>query len=329
MKLEEFGWDSWFEEQYNKLNVNLKPGRVVLQSETLMVLCEDGIVEAEISDRLNYSVVDNDDLPVIGDWVFLIPGGEGVRAQIYDVLPRKTVFLSRDSEDQWNEVLLGANIDYICIVVSLSEVPDFSVIKMLADSVTASGAIPLLLFSKADLSDENETRNIIEKEFADIKVFFMSTTTGEGVEEFKKSLECGKTYSFTGFIGAGKSSIISAIAGENSEDGMDLFRAENGSIIVDTDEISGVSVSSNDNLQQDNFDDFMELAENCRYSDCRHNNEPGCAVLNAVENGDVDLARYKSFIQMLKKQAFTGERGVRAFDVSQKKKRRVQKTGEW
>ena len=115
MKLEEFGWDSWFEEQYNKLNVNLKPGRVVLQSETLMVLCEDGIVEAEISDRLNYSVVDNDDLPVIGDWVFLIPGGDGVRAQIYDVLPRKTVFISRDPGDQLDDVLLGANIDYICI----------------------------------------------------------------------------------------------------------------------------------------------------------------------------------------------------------------------
>ena len=329
MKLEEFGWDSWFKEQYDKLNVNLKPGRVVLQSETLMVLCDDGIVEAEISDRLNYSVVDNDELPVIGDWVLLIPGGDGVRAQVYDVLPRKTVFLSKDPDDQWNDVLLGANIDYICIVVSLSEMPDFPVIKMLSDSVTNSGAVPLLLFSKADLSDENDKRSNIEKEFAGITVFFMSTATGEGVEEFKKSLECGKTYSFTGFTGAGKSSIIYAIAGENSEDGMDLFKAENGSIIVDTDEISGVSVSGDDYFQQDNFDDFMELSEKCRYSDCRHNNEPGCAVLNAVENGDVDLSRYKSFIQMLKKQAFAGERGVRASDAFQKKKRRVQKTGEW
>jgi ribosome biogenesis GTPase len=336
MKLEEFGWDSWFEEQYNKLNVNLKPGRVVLQSETLMVLCEDGIVEAVISDRLNYSVVDNDELPVIGDWVFLIPGGDGVRAQIYDVLPRKTVFISKDPDDEWNDVLLGANIDYICIVASLSEMPDFSVIKMLADSVVKGGAVPLLLFNKTDLSDGNEKRSIIGKEFSGINVFFMSTATGEGVEEFKKSLECGKTYSFTGFIGAGKSSIISAIAGENSENGMDLFRAENGSIIVDTDEISGVSVFSNENFQLDNFDDFMELAKNCRYSDCRHNNEPGCAVLNAVENGDVDLSRYKSFIQMLKKEAFAGEKGVRASDSQQKKKRkeatkkaRISESGEW
>ena len=200
---------------------------------------------------------------------------------------------------------------------------------MVVDSGTERGAVSLLILSKSDLSDENDKRSNIEEEFTGIKVFFISTATGEGVDEFKKSLECGKTYSFTGFIGAGKSSIISAIAGKNSEDGIDLFRAENGSIIVDTDEISGVSVPSNENFQQDNFDDFMELAENCRYSDCRHNNEPGCAVLNAVENGEVDLARYKSFIQMLKKQAFPGERGVRASDVFQKKKRRVQKTGEW
>jgi ribosome biogenesis GTPase len=336
MKLEEFGWDSWFEEQYNKLNVNLKPGRVVLQSETLMVLCEDGIVEAEISDRLNYSVVDNDDLPVIGDWVLLIPGGDGVRAQIYDVLPRKTVFLSKDLDDQWKDVFLGANIDYICIVVSLSEMPDFPVIKMLSDSVIKSGAVPLFLFSKADLSDGNDKRNIIGKEFSGINIFFMSTATGEGLEEFKKSLECGKTYSFTGFIGAGKSSIISAVAGENSENGMDLFRAENGSIIVDTDEISGVSVPGNENFQLDNFDDFIELAVNCRYNDCRHNNEPGCAVLNAVENGEVDFSRYKSFIQMLKKEAFAGEKGVRASDSQQKKKRkeatkkaRISESGEW
>lgn len=329
MKLEEFGWDSWFEEQYNKLNVNLKPGRVVFQSERLMVWCEDGIVEAKISDRLNYSVVNDDELPVIGDWVFLIPGGDGVRAEIYDVLPRKTLFLSKDPDDQWKDLLLGANIDYIYIVASLSEMPDFSVIKMLVESVTRGGAVPLLIFSKADLSDENDKRSDIEKEFAGMKIFFISTATGEGLEEFKKSLECGKTYSFTGFTGAGKSSVISAITGENIKDGMNLFRAENGSIIVDTDEISGVSVSSNDSFYQDNFEDFMELAENCRYSDCRHNNEPGCSVMNAVENGDVDLFRYKSFIQMLKKQAFPGGRGVRGADVFQKKKRRVQKTGEW
>jgi len=323
MRLEDFGWDAWFKEQYNKLNVNLKPGRVVLQSETLMVLCEDGIVEAEISDRLNYSVVDNDDLPVIGDWVFLIPGEDGVRAQIYDVIPRKSVFIPKDPDDEWSEILLGANIDYICIVVSMSEMPDFSVIHKLAQGIIENGAAPLLLFSKTDLTEDDKRKTQIEKEFSSFKVFFLSSASGEGVDDFKNHMEYGKTYSFTGITGAGKSSIIAAIAGGNSGKGMDLFRAENGAIIVDTEEISGVSVSSDDSFQQDDFDDFKELAENCRYGDCRHDNEPGCAVLNAVENGEVDQIRYKSFKQMLKKQVFSVERkGVRALDSLQKKKRK-------
>ena len=319
MKLEDFGWDAWFAEQYGKLNMNLMPGRVVLQSEPVMVLCEDGIIEAEISDRLNYSIVSDDELPVIGDWVFLMPGDEGVRAQIYDVMPRRSVFLSKDPGDEWSEILLGANIDYICIVTSIPELPDFSIIHQLALSVIENGAEPLILFSKTDLADEEKNRPLLENEFKDYKIYFLSSASGEGIDDFRKSMEYGKTYSFTGFIGAGKSSIISAIAGGNSETGMDLFITENGPIIVDTDEISGVSVSTNDN-SQDKFDDFFELAENCRYSDCTHCNEPGCAVLDAVDNGDVVLSRYKSFIQMLKKQVFSMEKGVRASDSQHKKK---------
>lgn len=335
MKLEDFGWDKWFDEQYGKLNMHLKPGRVVLQSEPVMVICEEGLIEAEISDRLNYSIVSHDELPVIGDWVFLIPGDEGVRAQIYDVIPRKSVFLSKDPEDEWSEILLGANIDYICIVVSMSEIPDFGIIHQIARGIIENGAAPLLLFSKTDLSDDDNTRVVLENEFHDYKIFFLSSATGEGVEDFKKSMEYGKTYSFTGFIGAGKSSIIEVVAGGNSGAGMDLFRSESGAIIVDTDEISGVSVSTNDSYK-DNFDDFIELSENCRYSDCRHSNEPGCAVLDAVENGDVDFSRYKSFLQMLKKQVFSVEKGVRASESQHKKKRkeslkkaRNPESGEW
>ncbi len=337
MRLEDFGWDAWFDEQYGKLNMNLKPGRVVLQSEPVMVLCEEGIIEAEISDRLNYSIVSDDDLPVIGDWVLLISGGEGVRAQIYDVLPRKSVFMSIDPEDEWSEILPGANIDYMCIVVSMSEMPDFSFIHKLARGIIENGAAPLLLFSKTDLTEDDKIITQIEEEFSSFKVFSLSSVSRDGLDDFKNYMEYGKTYSFTGFIGAGKSSIIAAIAGENCGEGMGLFRADNGAIIIDTDEISGVSVSSEDNYHQDDFDDFMDLAENCRYGDCRHDNEPGCAVLAAVENGDVDLIRYKSFKQMLKKEVFSVEKKrVRASDSQLKKNRkgttkkaRLPETGEW
>ena len=301
----------------NTQNLTGIPARVTaVHKERYEIVCEHGTIHARLKTKEYY--VDTQDFPTTGDFVMInyIPNGD---SQIIATLPRRTYFSRREPGPIPRDQAVAANFDYVFIMQSLNM--DFNP-KRLERYLTLawqSGATPLILLTKADLVDDYwDYLTAVERVAAGVNTHVVSAHTGYGLQRLNAYLQPGKTVVFLGSSGVGKSSLVNALAGEvimtvNSirEDDSkgrhttthrQLIRLKSGVMIIDTPGMRELGMWDVSEGLGDAFADVEQFIGKCRFSDCKHETEPGCAIKAAIATGELDASRWESY-RKLKEEA--------------------------
>ena len=301
----------------NTQNLPGIPARVTaVHKERYEIVCEHGTTHARLKTKEYY--VDTQDFPTTGDYVMInyIPNGD---SQIIATLHRSTFFSRREPGPIPRDQAVAANFDYVFIMQSLNL--DFNP-KRLERYLTLawqSGSTPVILLTKADLVDDYwDYLTAVERVAAGVNTHVVSAHTGYGLERLNAYLQPGKTVVFLGSSGVGKSSLVNALAGEEimtvngiREDDSkgrhttthrQLIRLKSGVMIIDTPGMRELGMWDVSDGLGDAFADVEAFLGKCRFSDCRHETEPGCAIKAAIAIGELDASRWESY-RKLKEEA--------------------------
>jgi ribosome biogenesis GTPase len=324
MELKDFGYNDVFENF--KINNNLtgfETGRVISEhKERYVVRTALGEVKAEVTGNLRFSAKGREDFPAVGDWVALMVY-EPDFAIIHCILPRFST-LKRQAVDRFGEVqIIAANIDYAFLVQSAGRDFNINRLERYLTLCRSSKVKPIILLTKTDLIDKDSAFEItesIKKRIEDVPVLALSNETREGYEAVISCIEKGKTYCMLGSSGVGKSTLINNLSGRSAmrTDAIsgstnkgrhitthrELILLENGGILIDNPGMREVGIADEGDGLEAVFEKITTLAQNCRYRDCTHTGEAGCAVLEAVENGELDKNRYDNYLKMEKEKAY-------------------------
>ena len=297
------------------------PARVAAQHRGAYVLfTELGELRAETSGRLVHEAADAGDLPAVGDWVVAAPRAEEQAATIHAVLPRRTKFSRKVAFKAAEEQVLAANIDAVFLLMSLNQ--DFNVRRLERYLAMAweSGAAPVIVLTKTDLDPGYELRVLeVESIAFGVPVHAISNVTGDGLELVRAHLGPGRTIALLGSSGVGKSTLVNTLAGEEllatreirEGDGegrhttthRQLVLLPEGGLVLDTPGLRELALWESSEGLSETFEDVEELAANCRFNDCSHRTEPGCAVQAALENGTLPFARWASYRKLQRELA--------------------------
>jgi len=293
------------------------PARVTaVHKERYEIVCEHGITYARLKTKEYY--VDTQNFPTTGDYVMINYIGNG-DSQIIATLPRRTFFSRREPGPILRDQAVAANFDYVFIMQSLNL--DFNP-KRLERYLTLawqSGATPVILLTKADLVEDYwEYLTQVEQVAAGVNTHVVSAHTGYGLQRLKAYLQPGKTVVFLGSSGVGKSSLVNALAGEEimtvssiREDDSkgrhttthrQMIRLQSGVMIIDTPGMRELGMWDVSEGLSDAFADVEQFVGKCRFSDCKHESEPGCAIKAAITSGELDIHRWESY-RKLKEEA--------------------------
>jgi ribosome biogenesis GTPase len=302
--LKDLGWNSFFETQFSDLReAALVPARVMEEFKgSHRVRAERGEYLAETAGKVRYQAEDRDDLPAVGDWVAITPRPEETRARIECILPRQTKLSRKVAGRELSEQIIAANLDTVFVVSALNREFNMRRIERYLALVWDSGARAVVLLNKADVcADAAACVAEVEGIALGAPVHSLSALEGTGLEVVCKYLAPGETAAFVGSSGVGKSTIINALAGGESlrvqpvrEDddrgrhtttSRQMIFLPGGGIVIDTPGMRELQLwDSADGVAQ-TFEDIASLAQDCRFRDCNHRGEPGCAVEASIQNG--------------------------------------------
>ena len=319
MNLIDLGWDDEFAQLFTNHNTqNLTPARIArVDRNQCLLYSELGAITAEITGKFRHEIVERADFPTVGDWVAveLIPAED--KGMIHAVLPRRSKFSRKLKGDTTEEQILASNIDKIFIVNGLDEDYNIRRIERYLTLAWNSGAEPVIILNKSDICPDLE--EVIAEVYAiafDTPIIPLSAVENTGFDELHEHLQKGKTSAFIGSSGVGKSSIINRLIGEDRQKvkavrawrqrgqhtttSREMIFGDEFGIMIDSPGMRELQLWADDESLSTSFEDIEELAKFCRFRDCKHLNEPGCAVLRAVENDELDADRYESYVKQLK-----------------------------
>ncbi len=321
MKIEDLGYDIFFESGRKKLGLeDFSVARVTVEHRgAYKVKNESGEYLAKITGKQMFNALSREDYPAVGDWV-AISEADKERAIIHKVLPRKTIIKRKYSGKNETQVI-AANIDVVFIIESVDGNYNLNRFERYFVMAKAGGIKPAVILNKIDLisNEELDLKSAqIKDRFSDIDFIPTSTITNEGLDELKKYIVRGRTYCFLGSSGVGKSSLINKLLGKNiikTEEISDhtgkgkhtttnrgMYFLENGGILIDNPGMREVGMTDIGVGIDDLFDEITILSKECKYNDCTHVHEAGCAVLSALKSGKLDEGKYSNYIN-LKKEA--------------------------
>lgn len=294
-------------------------GRVIAEHrERYFVRCETGVFTAGVSGKMMFRADSRESFPAVGDWVVLIPVDDE-NGVIEDILPRKSIIVRRSRGRSDAGQVIAANLDTAFVVMSGGE--DFSVNRMerYLALIHEGGIEPVVLLNKCDLygSEERDAYfSAIRERHPGLTVLALSAKSGEGIADLNKRLKAGKSYCFLGSSGVGKSTLINLVAGgeilrtrelsDASGKGVhtttfrEMFELDNGSYLIDTPGLREVGLTGADAGIAQTFSDIEALSQQCRFRDCSHRREPGCAVRAAMEEERLSADKLENYLRLKK-----------------------------
>ena len=315
INLEDYGWDESFAAHFEPYaREGYEAGRVFLQhNKYYMLYTAAGETLAEASGRLRYEARGPEDFPAVGDWVALRrKEDEDKAAVIHDVLPRRSKFSRRAAGTRDDEQVVAANVDTVFLVTGLDHDYNPRRIERYLVMAWESGAEPVVVLNKADVAADAEGAvREVEAVAPGVAVVRMSAKRGEGVEALLPFVGRGRTVALIGSSGVGKSTIVNRLIGEDVQRTQEVRLGDQrgrhttthrelivlpaGGLVMDTPGMRELQVLVSDRGLRETFDDIEEVAAACRFTDCGHENEPDCAVREALADGTLDAERYRNY----------------------------------
>ncbi|MDH6129594.1 ribosome small subunit-dependent GTPase A [Kitasatospora sp. GP82] len=321
-----FGWDEARAAEFTPLaEAGLTPARIARvdrgQCDVVLVDPESGELRTVRADSRPVGDPDPVNCPCTGDWAAVDLTADPMPA-VAALLPRSTAIIRKSAGGRSDGQVLAANVDSVLIAVSLAAEPDLGRIERFLALAWESGAEPLVVLTKADLVDDAEhIRADVEEIAPGATVLVVSAETGEGMDVLRACLP-GST-ALIGQSGAGKSTLTNALIGaevmtvqqtrDRDEKGRhttttrELILLPGGGVVIDTPGLRGVGLFGGEGLQQA-FAEIEELAEGCRFHDCGHRSEPGCAVVAALEDGTLPQRRWESYLKLQRENQWIASR---------------------
>ena len=320
MTLEELGWDEHFAGQFvDCARRGWVPGRLVRETKINFsaILADGEEIDCVLSGKVWHEAANNAELPAVGDWVALDMGAEGEEIVIRARLARRSRFSRKMTGKSSEEQVLAANVDYVVVVTDAGA--DFNERRMerYFTLIERSGAKPVVLVNKADLFPAEQSAEAVEilrtlNPRAGIHV--TSAVNDEGVEVLRGYLQAGVTLTMVGSSGVGKSTLINQLLGEewqwtsevnkvtgkgrHTTTSRELVVLPGGGILIDNPGVREVQMWTDEETLRESFTDVEDLGRQCRFADCKHQEDAGCAIRAAVEGGALDPARYESYLRL-------------------------------
>jgi ribosome biogenesis GTPase len=311
----------WTDDLATHVPDGLVPGRVVLEhTHIYRVITERGETLARVSGRLRHQADARSDFPAVGDWVAVEPGAEDSDARIHAVLPRRSRFSRRAAGNPTEEQIVAANIDTVFLVGGLDR--DFNPrrIERYLQVAADSGASPVIVLNKADLvSDPDSIASDVTRIAPGVPVHLVSCHQPETLETLRRYLGAGQTGALLGSSGVGKSTIVNRLIGQDLLRTRDVRESDSrgrhtstarqlvllpgSGVLIDTPGMREIQLWDTAETRSGAFSEIEELGKRCRFRDCRHRHEPGCAVRAAVAAGALSGARLESFLKLQDEQA--------------------------
>lgn len=307
------GWDDQLREEFEPHRAaGLVPGRVAVQHRGAWdVIAAEGELRTDVAGRLRHEAAENAELPVVGDWVAVAARPDETGGTIQAVLPRRTKFSRKSTLQAAEEQVLVANVDVVFVVTSLNEDLNLRRLERYLTLAWESGASPVIVLTKADLVDDPAPLMAAVESIAyGVPVIPTSTVTRAGLDAVRDILPTGVTGALLGSSGVGKSTLVNTLVGEERlftqeirDDGKgrhtttrrELIVLPEAGLIVDTPGMRELQLWEADEGLEEAFDDVAALFADCRFSDCAHDTEPGCAVRAALDEGTLSRERWESY----------------------------------
>ncbi len=322
-KFEDLGYECFCES--NSKADGLSVARIIAEHKGVYrVKNADGEYLAKITGKYMFNALSREDYPAVGDWVEITDLGEQ-QAIINKILPRKTIIKrkasGRKASGKNNIQVIAANIDVVFVIESADRDYNLNRFERYFAIVRDGGIVPAIILNKIDLISNEELESKIyqiKNRFGDIDFIPTSAVSHEGLDTLKAYIAKGKTHCFLGSSGVGKSTLINILIGQDviktsqistqtdrgkhTTTSREMYFLNNGGIVIDNPGMREIGLTDVGDSINSVFDEITLLARKCKYADCTHVHEPGCAVISAIKSGQMDQDQYKSYLD-LKKEA--------------------------